>query len=264
MNSSRRDERLDGLRVRARIMSSSFSATGKFLAYAAVSIVAVAALSAMPEDALARARAGGYARAWTPGSCLRVSATTEPGYASDRLPGARLRIRDPEVCLDYQRPPGPAGSGGPGRPGPRGPDRFGQPEGAGPGERALRAVDAVRMKWLMRELRVDEKKGEIIRNTYEKGLERRRELLQERLHLLAQMREIGLRPEAPGVPNAERDTREAVQRFREVEREIATAGWETEQEILDQLAPAQRLRYVLFNERFERQLRDRIRALKQR
>ncbi|MBN1503931.1 MAG: hypothetical protein JW952_02585 [Candidatus Eisenbacteria bacterium] len=134
-------------------------------------------------------------------------------------------------------------------------------------ERALRAVEEARMRRLMLELRPDPKQRTLIREAYRKGLQRRHELLRERAKLLERMRStVGpARPSRGPVGEAsEREMREMARRYREVERELAQTAWDMEDEIFERLSPSQKLRYIVLNERFDLELRQRIGALRQR
>ena len=130
------------------------------------------------------------------------------------------------------------------------------------GERALRAIETVRLRRLMVALRASEEQKRIIRETYKRGLQRKHALLRERAELLRKMQGLVLAGDLVDTHNRELATRELTLRFRQIEREIAEARWTTEERILEHLTPPQRVRYILFNERFEKELRERIEALK--
>jgi hypothetical protein len=134
-------------------------------------------------------------------------------------------------------------------------------------ERALRAVEEVRLRRLLDELRVTREERARLREACERGLERKHELLRERAALLNRMRDE-VRPARPArgpVSKAsEQEIREMVQRYRQVERELAQTAWDVEDRVFERLSPAQKLRYIILNERFDLELRQRIGALRQR
>lgn len=131
------------------------------------------------------------------------------------------------------------------------------------GERALKAIESVRVRRLLRELRATEEQKRIIRETYRNGLERKKVLLRERADLLRKMRGLVLASDAVDVRERDLAMRELTKRFMETEREIAKARWSVDEQILEHLGPVQRVRYLLFNETFEKKLRERIETLKQ-
>jgi hypothetical protein len=120
----------------------------------------------------------------------------------------------------------------------------------------------------MQELRPGQEQRAFIREAYEQGLDRRYELLQERAVMLTRMREM-VRPgspagSTPGAEVSEQEMRELAARYRQVERDLAQSAWDTEDRIFERLSPAQKLRYIILNERFDTELRERIGALRQR
>jgi len=134
-------------------------------------------------------------------------------------------------------------------------------------ERALRAIEQVRVRRLLEELRPDREQRALIREAYERGLERRHELLRERAALLERMREAvrpGRPARGPVSKVSEREMRELVLKYRQVERQLAQTAWDTEDRVFERLSPAQKLRYIVLNERFDLELRQRIGALRQR
>gem|GEM_PF-7105333 len=131
------------------------------------------------------------------------------------------------------------------------------------GERALKAIEAVRVRRLLRELRATEEQKRIIRETYRSGLERKEVLLRERADLLRKMRGLVLARDVVSLRERDLAMRELTKRFLETERQIAEARWSVDEQILEHLGPIQRVRYLLFNETFEKKLRERIETLKQ-
>jgi hypothetical protein len=85
-----------------------------------------------------------------------------------------------------------------------------------------------------------------------------------RTRMLRRMRELVLPGEAATPRERQNAMRDAVERFRKVEREIAQNRWRMDERILEHLNPSQRVRYLLFNERFERELRERIGAVREK
>ncbi|UCF78056.1 MAG: hypothetical protein JSW03_08035 [Candidatus Eiseniibacteriota bacterium] len=131
------------------------------------------------------------------------------------------------------------------------------------GERALRAIEEVRMRRLVRELKADERQSMFIRETYKKGLTRKHALLRERVESLREMRGLILAGDAVDAREREHAMDRLSRRFMEIERDIAESRWAMENQILEQLSPPQRVRYLLFNERFEREVRERIERLRE-
>ncbi len=73
-----------------------------------------------------------------------------------------------------------------------------------------------------------------------------------------------LQQEIQDVRTREREARELIRRYRQVERELAETAWATEDRVFENLSAEEKVRCILLNERFERELRERIEALKQR
>jgi hypothetical protein len=137
-----------------------------------------------------------------------------------------------------------------------------RPARAGRGERALRAVEQVRVRRLLRELRATEEQRRVIREMYREDRERRNALLRDRAELLRKMRGLVIADDAVGTRERERAMRELTSRFMRAEREIAELRRELDERVIERLGPVQRVRYILFNERFERELRERIERLR--
>ena len=208
---------------------------------ALVAVVAITTMALSADDALARGGRGGYGRS---GGCAWYSAPGTGPYCPTGTGPLRLQLS--MAARGMQGPPGAMRRG----------------------ERALRAVENLRMRRLMQELRPNQEQRMLIREAYEQGLERRHELLQERAALLVRMRGM-VRPGGPtggasDIKASEQEMRELVLKYRRVERELAQAAWDTEDRIFERLSPAQKLRYIVLNERFDTELRERIGALKQR
>jgi hypothetical protein len=130
------------------------------------------------------------------------------------------------------------------------------------GEEVLRTIEAVRIRRLLNELRVNEEQKRIVRETYRRGVESKESLLRERAELLGKMRGLVLAGDAVDIHDRELALGQLTHRFLQMEREIAEIRWLVDEKILEHLGPLQRVRYLLFNERFERELRERIGALK--
>ena len=247
------------------------TANGRTAALVALAaVVAIIAVTLSADSALARGGRGGYAQftgcawygtAWTGSGPY---CPTGAGPLRLQLAGAARGAQGPAAVRAGQArgARGPAAVRG-------GQARVGQRPvvAALRAERALRAVENARVRGLLEELRPDREQRVLIREAYERGLERRHELLRERAALLGRMRDAvrSSRPARGPVSEAsEREMREMALRYRQVERELAQAAWDTEDRIFERLSPAQKLRYIVLNERFDLELRQRIGALRQR
>jgi len=131
-------------------------------------------------------------------------------------------------------------------------------------EMALNAIDMLRLKRLAQELRLNNEQRRIVRDAYAKEVETKRSLLRERAQILQKMKQLMLAPESADLPRMEPEMRDLVSEFRQVERKIAEVEWATQDEVLEHLAPPQRVRCILFNERFDKELRVRLGAFWQR
>ena len=131
-------------------------------------------------------------------------------------------------------------------------------------ERTLKAIEMLRLKRLTQELRLNDDQRRIVREAYEKEMERKRDLFRERAQTLERMRRLMLAPEPTDIRTTEAEMRDLVLKFRQLEREIARTEWATQDEILEHLAAPQRVRCILFNERFDRTLRVSLGAFWQR
>jgi hypothetical protein len=129
---------------------------------------------------------------------------------------------------------------------------------------ALNAIDMLRLKRLAQELRLNNEQRRIVRDAYAKEVETKRSLLRERAQILQKMKQLMLAPESADLPRMEPEMRDLVSEFRQVERKIAEVEWATQDEVLEHLAPPQRVRCILFNERFDKELRVRLGAFWQR
>ncbi len=238
-------------------METHKAANGRTAAVIALAaVVAVAGLAVSADSALARGGRGGYTQF---AGCAWYGTTwtgTGPYCPTGTGP---LRLQLAGAARGAQ---GPAAVRG-------GRARVGQRPvvAALRAERALRAVENARVKRLLEELRPDQEQRVLIREAYGRGLERRHELLRERAALLDRMRDE-VRPARPArgplSKASEQEIREMVQGYRQVERELAQTAWDTEDRIFERLSPAQKLRYIILNERFDLELRQRIGALRQR
>jgi len=140
----------------------------------------------------------------------------------------------------------------------------GPPADAPRGAVALRAVETLRVRRLMQEMRVDEAQKKRIRAVYEAGLKKKHELLRERAQLLIRMREMLGSPSAQNVKGQERVMQELVLRYRRIDQDLAETAWDTDNKVFRSLSAREQARYILFNEQFDTELRERIGALKQR
>ena len=175
-------------------------------------------------------------------------------------PGDRLAVRAqsrnlcvfaPAVCLQVSadRP----GAGGP--PAQRGAGLRARVRAGLRTERAMQAIDSLRLKKLAQTLNLNDEQKKLIRDAYSRELARKRDLIQERMHILSKMRQLTLATKPADLQKSEPEMRDLVVNFRRVQREIVETEWTTQDEILGRLTPDQRVRCILFNEAFDRKLR---------
>jgi len=119
----------------------------------------------------------------------------------------------------------------------------------------MQAIDSLRLKKLAQTLNLNDEQKKLIRDAYSRELARKRDLIQERMHILSKMRQLTLATKPADLQKSEPEMRDLVVNFRRVQREIVETEWTTQDEILGRLTPDQRVRCILFNEAFDRKLR---------
>ena len=219
------------------------------------------AIMTVSEEAFARGRgrAGVRVQSRTCWMITPDAAVTDAVY----LGPERLRLcvlsqisADPPVSVNRAGLKGQAGPRGRGW-GARDRQRLGT-------ERTLEAIDAIRLRRLVQTLQLNPEQRKNIGDSFAKGLVRKRDLLRERTRILERMRQVTLSDKPTDVQKMEPEIGDLVLNFRRVEREIAETEWVTQDQILEQLAPGQRARCILFNEGFNKKLRMSLGAFWQR
>lgn len=165
-------------------------------------------------------------------------------------PGDSLAAPAGRPSASVNRP----GFGGP--PARRGAGLRGRARTAVRTERAMEAIDALRLERLAQTLNLSDEQKKIVRDAYSSELIRKRDLMQERMQILSKMQQLTLIKNPADLQKAQPEMRNLVVNFKRVQRQIAETEWTTQDEILGHLNPDQRVRCILFNEAFDRRLRS--------